>query len=270
MALFAFDSGADTSWLNDIDFDFGAIQFTPTTPTAPVIPPAPVVQQPVVTQPVVQTPPVNIPIAQIGPNAGAPAPVLPPTNNITPIAQIGPNAGAPAPVLPPTNNITPIQSLPGPTPVVQQPVVQTPPAPSPLQILEQQQSVGMAPVNVPQPMVSTPRPAPVAPRPIPQVTMPKLSPQEQALFNRNIPASGPVKQPVATARPMTQPVRQPVPMQPARQPIVARQSTLAPRMATQKEITIQKPMVSREDTYKGPVVKSQGRLTPQQAQRIVK
>jgi hypothetical protein len=211
--------------LDDIEFDFDAIQFTPNTPTAPVIPPPPVVQQPVpMPQPVVQPP--------------------------APVVQ--------QPVVQP------------PAPVVQQPVVQTPPAPSPLQILEQQQSVGMAPVNVPQPMVSTPRPAPVAPRPIPQVVMPKLSPQEQALFNRNIPATGPVKQPVATARPMTQPARQPVPMQPARQPIVARQSTLAPRMATQKEITIQKPMVSREDTYKGPVVKSQGRLTPQQAKRIVK
>jgi hypothetical protein len=41
-------------------------------------------------------------------------------------------------------------------------------------------------------------------------------------------------------------------------------------MATQKEITIQKPKISYEDTYRGPAVKSQGRLTPQQAKRIVR
>jgi hypothetical protein len=223
MALFDFgDSGA--SWLSDIEFSPSFASVTPVKVAT-----APVVQQPVaMPQPVMQqsaiTPSTDImPISTIGSYAGAPAPVLPATNSIGPISTIGSYAGAPAPVLPATNSIGPIQPMPRPAPVVQQPVVQqpmveTPPAPSPLQILEQQQSVGMAPTSVPQPVASTPRQ-------IPQVVMPQLSPQEQALFNRNIPSTGPAR----TATTQTKPAASAA--MPSRMPVIA---AAPPPRATQQ------------------------------------
>jgi hypothetical protein len=166
--------------------------------------------------------------------------------------------------------------------------------------LQQAQNLNM--VNVPAaatppPVVQTqprPQPAPVASRPIPQVSMPMLSPQEQALFNRNIPATGPARMPAQPTRP-AQPanrstalaaVYRPPPVQAyvpppnaltaerlfptPRTTTTARPNTLQPRQATAKEITIQKPTVSREDTYKGPVAKQLGRLTTPQAQRMIR
>jgi hypothetical protein len=192
-----------------------------------------------------------------------------------------------------------------PAPVMQpapQPVIQAPPEPAMgMNALQQTQNLNMVNVPVtapaPQPVVQTqprPQPAPVVSRPIPQVSMPVLSPQEQALFNRNIPATGPARMPAQPTRP-AQPanrstalaaVYRPPPVQAyvpppnaltaerlfptPRTTTTARPNTLHPRQATAKEITIQKPTVSREDTYKGPVAKQLGRLTTPQAKRMIR
>jgi hypothetical protein len=251
----------------DIDWSFDA------TP-APVAP-APVVAQPA-PQPIVAQP--------------APAPVVQPAPQPI-VAQ-----PAPAPVMQPAPQPAPVIAQPAP-----QPVIQAPPEPvMGMNALQQTQNLNM--VNVPAaatppPVVQTqprPQPAPVASRPIPQVSMPMLSPQEQALFNRNIPATGPARMPAQPTRP-AQPanrstalaaVYRPPPVQAyvpppnaltaerlfptPRTTTTARPNTLQPRQATAKEITIQKPTVSREDTYKGPVAKQLGRLTTPQAQRMIR
>lgn len=337
MPLFDFGSGG-ASWLDDIEFSPSFAPAAPITVAA-----APVVPQPVAPPPavVMQAP---APVQQ-------PRPVVtpPPVYQTLPIVE---------PTVAPIRQPTPMVTAPPPAPVEQ--------APTPLQILEQQQNIGMAPITAPAP-VAMPVNQPAPARPIPQVQQPVLSPRDQALFNRNIPSTGPVRTPVAqTALPppppilgraMTQeqsdfylssdypqltlaqaelfpgspmptnfaslnkpvaqaapppraaqqsaaqnyatmyanqmnqyfpapastPAARPTTVMPPRPAVAARPTsqvipynmaslpqTVQPRMATGNQITMNKPMTVPADTYRGPVVTSQGRITPQQAQRIVR
>ena len=287
------------NWLDDIEFFAPppVVTMPPPMPTPIVQQPAPVAQAPVaqapvapapVPQPVVQQPaPVPQPIVQqpvVRPPASVPQPVV---QQPAPVPQPIVQQPAPTPlqILEQQQNIgmAPI-TAPPPMAVPQpQPVPQPPPFVSAVQLSPRDQALfnrnipypAPAPAPAPAPLPSR---VPVLPAARPPVASTQAAAQNYATMYQNqmnqyFPA------PVAKAAP--KPVAQP---RPVARPAVASRSTsqvvpynmaslpqsVQPRFATGNQITMNKPAPVPADTYRGPAVTSQGRLTPQQVKRIVR